>query len=307
MSSAPKYAALEGLPANFKADRVKLICCDIDGTTLDPSHNITQYTLDTFRAVRALRPDLPIIFATGRPRIATRTINGAMEELGHSIGVYSNGALCGSEDSGTPAEHHAPSFHTLHECPIPADDALWYLNWAVTNGRPMVIYTYDCILSPHEHPSFAVTAEADEPYPEKTDVEELIKAIKDGMVVHKLSFMSPKADLDRTRADLDSNPTCPKNTILVRTGDPRLEVMNHRATKAAAIEQLAQTVIKCSMEEIMAFGDGENDIQMLDECGMGVAMGNGEVGVKEVAKFVAPGNGEDGLARVLRAVFGIEA
>ena len=120
------------------------------------------------------------------------------------------------------------------------------------------------------------------------------------------SFMSPKQDLDQTRADLEQNPARPFQTILVRTGDPRLEVMHSGATKAAAIAQLAKTVIQCSMDQIMAFGDGANDIEMLSECGMGVAMGNADENVKAVGKFVAPTNGEDGLARVLRAVFGID-
>ena len=108
--------------------------------------------------------------------------------------MYSNGALCGAEDSDTPAGHHAPSFKTIHECPIPADDVLWYLDFSVTYNRPMVLYTYDRILSPVDHPSFAVTQEADEPYPERTPVEELIRSVKDGLVIHKLyvKISSPK-------------------------------------------------------------------------------------------------------------------
>ncbi len=53
-------------------------------------------------------------------------------------------------------------------------------------------------------------------------------------------------------------------------------------------------------EETMAFGDGENDIEMLKFAGIGVAMGNATDEVKEAADYVTESVDEDGIANALR-------
>ena len=49
-------------------------------------------------------------------------------------------------------------------------------------------------------------------------------------------------------------------------------------------------------EEIMAFGDGDNDIAMLKEAGVGVAMANAEEAVKAAADYITLSNEEEGVA-----------
>lgn len=57
-------------------------------------------------------------------------------------------------------------------------------------------------------------------------------------------------------------------------------------------------------EEVIAFGDGENDIPMLRLAGIGVAMGNARETVKNAADYIAPSVYEDGVCAALRH-FGI--
>ena len=52
--------------------------------------------------------------------------------------------------------------------------------------------------------------------------------------------------------------------------------------------------------QIMAFGDGENDIEMLRYAGIGVCMGNGLDIVKQSADYVTDSVDEDGIAKALR-------
>ena len=54
-------------------------------------------------------------------------------------------------------------------------------------------------------------------------------------------------------------------------------------------------------EEIMAFGDGSNDLKMLKEVGTGVAMENAKDEVKEAADYIAGLNDEDGVAKFIEA------
>ena len=52
-------------------------------------------------------------------------------------------------------------------------------------------------------------------------------------------------------------------------------------------------------KEVMAIGDNINDIQMVENAGLGVAMDNGSPVLKEVAKEIAPSNDEDGVAYIV--------
>ena len=53
-------------------------------------------------------------------------------------------------------------------------------------------------------------------------------------------------------------------------------------------------------EEIIAFGDGENDIGMLQLAGIGVAMGNAEEVVKQNADYITADIDDDGIEKALR-------
>ena len=52
-------------------------------------------------------------------------------------------------------------------------------------------------------------------------------------------------------------------------------------------------------EDLMAFGDGFNDLSMLEYAGIGIAMGNAVDEVKAIADFITVSNDEDGIAIAL--------
>ena len=72
-------------------------------------------------------------------------------------------------------------------------------------------------------------------------------------------------------------------------------------SKARGIQKLIEH-IQMSMEEVIAFGDGLNDVEMLSTVGLGVAMGNGHEKAKAAASFVAEHVDEDGLAKAMRTL-----
>lgn len=73
-------------------------------------------------------------------------------------------------------------------------------------------------------------------------------------------------------------------------------IMHKKATKAKAVEYLAD-YYGIDLDEVIAFGDDINDIDMLKTAGIGVAMENSVPEVKEIAKYICGSNEEDGLAR----------
>ena len=80
-----------------------------------------------------------------------------------------------------------------------------------------------------------------------------------------------------------------------------LEVNMPAATKGSGLMQLAQ-ILGLERGQVMAFGDGGNDVPMLRSAGVGVAMGNACDEAKAAAACVGPTNNEDGVAQVLEAL-----
>jgi len=79
-----------------------------------------------------------------------------------------------------------------------------------------------------------------------------------------------------------------------------LEFASPDVTKAAGLDFLAEHV-GFARERTVAFGDGENDIELIAWAGYGVAVANAHESVKEVADFVCPSVDDEGVAQVLEA------
>ena len=86
--------------------------------------------------------------------------------------------------------------------------------------------------------------------------------------------------------------------VFLRTGDGIIELNSVDASKGNALCTLCKK-LGISMENVLAIGDNENDISMLQAAGISVAMENAEDDVKQAAKFVAGHNEEDGAAHFL--------
>lgn len=76
------------------------------------------------------------------------------------------------------------------------------------------------------------------------------------------------------------------------------EITSARTSKAAAIGVLAQEY-GIDISDVIAFGDGDNDLAMMARAGIGVAMGNGTPALKHAANLVTSSNDTDGIARAL--------
>ncbi len=84
----------------------------------------------------------------------------------------------------------------------------------------------------------------------------------------------------------------------VRSQPVIYEAMPLGTTKATALSRLA-AILKIEPSEIMAMGDANNDIEMLQFAGLGIAMGNASDHVKSLANDVTTSNEEDGVARAI--------
>ena len=90
----------------------------------------------------------------------------------------------------------------------------------------------------------------------------------------------------------------PESLTVVQTAAFYLEVIPKVINKGQGIRDICK-VLGISSREVISFGDAANDIPMLQEAGMGVAMGNAAEAVKAEANMVTLSNNEDGIAAAL--------
>lgn len=81
----------------------------------------------------------------------------------------------------------------------------------------------------------------------------------------------------------------------------RLETSNREGGKGAALREMAAR-LNVRSEEIIAFGNADNDVDMLRFAGLGVAVADSPDSVKRQADRIAPASTEDGVAQVLEEI-----
>jgi Cof subfamily protein (haloacid dehalogenase superfamily) len=77
-----------------------------------------------------------------------------------------------------------------------------------------------------------------------------------------------------------------------------IEVTHESVSKGSAVKYLAERY-KIKQEEIITIGDNENDMEMIEYGGLGIAMGNAIEMLKDKADYIAATNDEDGVAKVI--------
>jgi Cof subfamily protein (haloacid dehalogenase superfamily) len=133
-----------------------------------------------------------------------------------------------------------------------------------------------------------------------------------GLAVHPVGDLLEWLEVPPTKLVVIDDPEVLdglKERMLARFGDRLyiskslpyfLEFASPDVTKAAGLEFLADR-LGFERERTVAFGDGENDIELIAWAGYGVAVSNANDKVKEVADLVCPAVDEEGVAQVLEA------
>lgn len=89
----------------------------------------------------------------------------------------------------------------------------------------------------------------------------------------------------------------PKLTI-TRSSPYSIDLISKGQSKIKGIQRLGK-LFDFSLDEVMAFGDSENDLDMLSSVKIGIAMENGHDNVKSIASYTTDSNNRDGIAKAL--------
>ena len=115
----------------------------------------------------------------------------------------------------------------------------------------------------------------------------------DGKPIYQATTFADRSEDERLHAMM------PPNCHTARWNDQGVDLILNGGGKVAGIRYvLGQAGI--SPDECIAFGDAENDIDMLSFVGIGVAMGNAQAKVKEISNYVTSDVDDDGIEKALR-------
>ena len=268
---------------------MKLIASDLDGTLLDEEKNIRPKTLRYL--TMAAEMGVEIVPATGR--ICT-TIPEAVSSLGfinYVIGV--NGAEV----------RNIKTNEVIYQKCMPLSLAQRICDYF--NERNLMYYAYVgnlCFLSVRHLDRINAEIE-DSSYIRLIKriahpVEDIRKYItENGTEVQKLVLILNSRE-ERSRLLTQLVADFPE-TLITSANMTNIEVNAIGADKGTAMLKLAQH-LRISPSETMAFGDGLNDIPMLRDAAIGVAMENADGNVKAAADYVTLSNEEDGVAEAIR-------
>lgn len=268
------------------AHKIKMIGFDLDGTLLTTNKRLTEYTKEVLD--EAIGRGIIVLPVTGRP------LSGLPKELrdyeGMHYAITSNGARAVEDGK------------TIHENLLSVEKARKILDIFEDYDTLREIY-YD-----------------GQGYAQRDFLDNIEKYLQNPAMAQYISSTRLPVDDIRTKFEAENRSVDKIQGIFCKPGEKeaawkRIEALGDVEVTGAMsnnIEVNAGGVHKgitllwlakrlgIRSEEVMAFGDGSNDVKMIQAVGIGVAMSNGIPQIIESADIIAPSNDEDGVAKIMK-------
>uniref|UniRef100_A0A7N0V739 Haloacid dehalogenase-like hydrolase family protein n=1 Tax=Kalanchoe fedtschenkoi TaxID=63787 RepID=A0A7N0V739_KALFE len=269
----------------FRRPKFSYIFCDMDGTLLNSKSLISSTTAEALK--EAASRGIKVVIATGKARHAAKRVLEIVGLTGkggifsdYSPGVFVQGLLVyGRNGQQIFRQDLDPSI--CREAFIYSRD----------HGVPLIAFCEDRCLSLFDHPLLdslhTVYHEAKAEI--ITSVEQLAAA-----GAQKLIFLDTAESVATTLRPYWSAATGDRATVVQAVPD-MLEIVPPGTSKGSGVRMLLDH-LGVSEKEVMAIGDGENDVEMLQLASLGVALSNGSEKAKAVANVIGVSNDEDGVA-----------
>ena len=275
----------------MKRDDIRLIALDLDGTLMGPDHVTVS---DANRAALKAAHDkgVAVAVATGRTLSILGDVCDQVPQIGYIL--YSNGAAAATR-SGEVLYARALSWPEAERLLTYFDRFPVFLEvyaGGVSYAQADKERFFPHGIFPQDFVQQALRG--------MTVVESFSEALR-GRPVEKFTVYIPDRGMLR---DVWQTLEADESLAVTSSFPISLDVTKRGADKGAALRGLCHS-LGLSAAQCVAFGDAENDVPMLREAGVGVAMGNACDGCKRAADYVTKSNAEDGVAVALRDLLGI--
>ncbi len=276
---------------------VKAVFFDIDGTLVNDRKSVLKSTKEAIKIVK--EQGVLVGVATGRGPFFVKDL---MDDLDLDFAVTYNGQYIFNKD------------RVLFASPIDKGSLRQIISYAKANQKEIAMGTRQAVvgsrimsfgLSPLSQlvsrfvPKFLTRTISNsfnrmvsKAVPQKE--EDLLDLINQP-VYQVLMLMTPE-ESNQAATELD-------HLKFTRSNPFAADIINQGNSKLEGIRRVGKEY-GFDLNQVMAFGDSDNDLEMLAGVGMSVAMGNGSSSVKEVAKHITTSNQEGGIHKALE-YFGV--
>ncbi|MBN4056597.1 MAG: hydrolase Cof [Alkaliphilus sp.] len=260
----------------------KLLALDVDGTLLNSQGEVTDKTVKSIREL--VSKGVLVLICTGRPTQGTVEL---FEKLGLKMPVIAyNGAKIVNLNTGA----------ILHEQNLRGIDVKKIVEIGEELKTTIIIWSNNQLYTNTMNDN--VIAYKKLSGVEPIVIDDYVDIIQQGATkvlwideVEKIAEFQRLLDI---RLDADVNYCTSKPYYL--------EFIDKTVSKGRALSIICDKY-ELKREEIIAIGDGQNDITMLEFAGVGVAMGNSSQEVKDKADYITATNDEEGIALVIDKYF----
>ncbi len=264
----------------------KLICTDIDGTLLNKDRELSELTISEVQRIT----DIPFVLISSRMPKAIRHLQHQFNNVNTPIIAYNGGLVLGGDT-------------ILHSSVIDNTVLSAIINESATTDIHLSLYHAD----EWYVPSMDYWAKRESNNTKiipivKSNKVVLEKWEKEAKGAHKIMCMGNENEIDVLYKLLEKQFY--DEIMLYRSKPTYIEISHKSVSKKTAIDVLLKNCFpEISIENIVAFGDNYNDIEMLKAVGLGVAVANANEEVLAIADKITDSNKNDGVAKMIKALF----
>ncbi len=259
-----------------------ILCSDLDGTLLTTKSDVSNFTI---AEITRIKNRIKVILVSARMPQSMTYLQRRLGIENEPIICY-NGALIldGDREIGSAeiALSYLKEIHTLAKFHLIKLGLYhkneWYVEENTERVRKEIRYT-------RAIPVFRDTDITLADWNERT------------IGPHKIMLMGDKTATDTIFPRLLEK--LGHDLHFYRSNDTLIEVAPKSVSKLSAIKQLIP--FEHDLQQVIAFGDNYNDMEMLEKAGLGVAVGNARPEVIAIANKVTLKNTEDGVAHFIKA------
>lgn len=256
----------------------RLVAIDLDGTLLNSHGVISQATCETIQKIRG--KGIKVVLCTGRPYYSLAPILSQLQLMDKDEYVISfNGALLTSLLNKKPLFQKTISYADYQELADLGESLQLGYHAQCQDG----IYTSSKIIDPYT---------AYDSYLNRTSIHCLSDKDFQKLAIYKMMFVGEKESLASAIEKIPEQFSQRFNQM--KSMYCFYEFLDKKVSKGQTLYRLAKN-LQIDSRDILAIGDNENDLSMLEMSGVSVVMGNAEPKIKLYADYVTKTNEDDGV------------
>ncbi len=286
----------------------KLIAIDLDGTLLNSYGQVSERNREALK--RAQEKGIQIVLASGR---TTNSVKNMANELGNNDYIIcGNGSLVYDLQSEEIIyDKFIEKKKALQIIKICEENSIYYNVYtenmviAKTLSNNVLFYHQENANKPDSRKTKINLVENIYEYIENLDNENILKfTISDSSNIIFNSIIKKLREIK----NIDVLDVAHMSRKIIKAGTEEVqiayyytEITSENVDKWNALKWLAER-LNIPNEEIIGIGDNVNDKLMIENAGLGVAMGNSAPYIKEIADRVVSSNNDDGVAEIIEEV-----